>query len=247
MVWLSPMIVGRASVFSAIVLIGLELPALLALSGLFMLHMKAPWHDRLKVAAWLCAALACIGMIAIKAFQALPSGLLLVSILAMLIGKGLIYTTTRRDSTWAIEGLKLAIHLGVLLLVVSIADHFSATIPRGGFTDDVMRQLALPQEIIGRVQSDSPLAQPWWIVLAGALYFSLCAISRYAMAPETSPLKPPAMGPAHLTGQRRKHEAPRERGFGDNRDRRVTSPPPRVPFPGTCWNSPTRCRTSSPA
>lgn len=123
--------------------------------------------------------------LAIKAFQALPSALLLVSIVAMLIGKGLIYTTTRRDSTWTIEGLTLAIHLGVLLLVVQIADHFSATLPRGGFTDDVMRQLALPQAIFGRVQPDSPWAQPWWIVLAGAAYFSLCALSRYAMAPET--------------------------------------------------------------
>ncbi|WP_394001322.1 hypothetical protein ACF3M1_13100 [Luteimonas sp. WGS1318] len=185
LVWLSPMTAGRASVFSAALLIGLELPALLALSGLFMLHVSAPWHDRLKAAACLCAALFFVGLFAIKAFQALPSGLLLVSVFAMLIGKGLIYTTTRRDSTWAIEGLKLAIHLGVLLLVVSIADHFSAAVPRGGFTDDVMRQLALPQEIIGRVQPDSPWAQPWWIVLAGALYFSLCAISRYAMAPET--------------------------------------------------------------
>ncbi len=184
LVWLLPMTAGGASVFSAIVLIALELPALLALSGLFMLHVKAPWHDRLKVAACLCAAISCICLFAIKAFQALPSGLLLVSILAMLIGKGLIYMTTRRDSTWAIEGLKLAIHLGVLLIVVSIADHFSATIPRGGFTDDVMRQLALPLDVFDHLSPDSPWAQPWWIVLAGALYFSLCAISRYAMAPE---------------------------------------------------------------
>ena len=184
LVWLLPMTAGGASVFSAIVLIALELPALLALSGLFMLHVKAPWHDRLKVAACLCAATSCICLFAIKAFQALPSGLLLVSILAMLIGKGLIYMTTRRDSTWAIEGLKLAIHLGVLLIFVSIADHFSATIPRGGFTDDVMRQLALPLDVFDHLSPDSPWAQPWWIVLAGALYFSLCAISRYAMAPE---------------------------------------------------------------
>lgn len=130
--------------FSAIVLIGLELPALLALSCLFLLRAHSAWRDRLKLAGLLCAALFGVCQLAIKAFQALPSALLLVSIVAMLIGKGLIYTTTRRDSTWTIEGLTLAIHLGVLLLVVQIADHFSATLPRGGFTDDVMHQLALP-------------------------------------------------------------------------------------------------------
>lgn len=185
LVWLSPLTAGRAGVFSAIVLIGLELPALLALSCLFLLRAHSAWRDRLKLAGLFCAALFGVCQLAIKAFQALPSALLLVSIVAMLIGKGLIYTTTRRDSTWTIEGLTLAIHLGVLLLVVQIADHFSATLPRGGFTEDVMRQLALPQAISGRVQPDSPWAQPWWIVLAGAAYFSLCALSRYAMAPET--------------------------------------------------------------
>ncbi len=181
LVWQSPLAIGTESVFSAIVLIVLEFPALAALSCLFMLHMENPLADRIKAITCLCGALYLVGLVAIKAMQALPSAWLLVSMLSMLMGKALIYTSTRRDSTWTIEGLKLLIHFGVFLTIFSIANDLSSSMPRGGFTDHAMQHLSIPQVGFDRLPPTSPWIQPWWFILAGAVYFSLCAVTRYAI------------------------------------------------------------------
>ncbi|NYZ62428.1 hypothetical protein [Luteimonas deserti] len=187
MIWQAPLTFGAESVFAAMVLIALELPALLALSGLFMLHMERPLTDKLKAVALLCCAMYFIGLMGIKALQAMPSALLLVPMLAMVVSKALIYTTARRDSTWTIEGLRLAIHFTIFLTIFMIAKDFSASVSRGEFTNDAMQYLALPHILLSgdRLPPKSPWVQPWWFILAGACYFLLCSLARYAMSSRT--------------------------------------------------------------
>jgi hypothetical protein len=179
--WWLPEHVGREGIFASLTLIAMEMPALMAMASLFMLHTATRFIDRIKALFALGASIVGILLLSAGSYAIMPSVGLVTAVLAMLWGKWLIFAVTRKHSTWGFESMKLFGHFLVLSLAVLLCRDME--IPRGGFTDEVLQTLHLPGGVFEDASArNSPWRHPWWCLVAGAAYFSLCSVSRYYLS-----------------------------------------------------------------
>lgn len=178
--WLAPLSVGREGVLISGVLVALELPALLALACLFTAYTSKRWLDKVFGLAFLVFMLAMVWRVVAEMHLHMSSLALTGSVASMLFGKWLIFRATRCDSLWRVEGMKLLLHFLLFMLILNVAHE--ASIPRGGFTDAALQQLALPSQPFGGASPNSPWTHPWWLLAGGGAYFSVCAVTRYYLS-----------------------------------------------------------------
>src|SRR5687768_17329334 len=166
--WWFPLQAGRDGVFSSIALMAMELPALLGLAALFMLHSSSGSIDRIKAGVCVCVSVGAVISFAASCYSILPSHTLVVATAALLWGKWLVFSATKRNSTWFVEAMRLSAHLMLLMLVFTLAPGME--IPRGGFDDSTLGRLQLPGSPFGEDTRPSPWRHPWWGLAAGSFY-----------------------------------------------------------------------------
>ncbi len=170
--WAAPVDAGRDAVLGGMALVGLEFPALLGLIGLFAAARSQQLFHKLRALVLAGFGLVAAVLVAWQLQRSASSPWVLFSCAWLLVGKWLVFTSARRDRTWFADGLRLVMQCIALMLILAIAKDLS--VPRWGFDEATLRQLALP------LQPDDPAGlrlaiRPWQLFAAGSVYFAFNA------------------------------------------------------------------------
>jgi hypothetical protein len=171
--WAAPLDAGRDAVLGGLALVGLEIPALLGLLGLFAAVRLHGWSRKLRALFLTGFALVAAGLIAQELQRSGASAWMLLCFGWLLVAKGLVFATAWRDDTWFADGLRLALQCVALMLILAIASDLP--VPRWGFDEAAVRQLALPLQPHDPrgIRLDVP---PWLPIAAGSAYFAFSAL-----------------------------------------------------------------------
>lgn len=172
--WAAPLDAGRDAVLGGLALVALEFPALLGLAGLFAAVRSGGLWRKLRLLVLPAFGLVAAGLIAQELQRGGASAWTLLCFAWLLVAKGLVFATAWRDGTWVADGIRIALQCVALMLVFVVAKDLP--VPRWGFDEAAIRQLALP------LHPHDPDglrlgAPPWLPLAAGSLYFAFSAMA----------------------------------------------------------------------
>lgn len=170
--WMAPLDAGRDAVLGGLALVVLEFPALLGLLGLFVAARSRRWSQKFPGLFLTDFGLVAAALIAQALQRADVNAWTLLCFVWLLAAKSLVFTTAWRDDTWFADGLRLALQCAALMLIFTVA--MDLLIPRWGFDENALRQLALPLQPYDPEGIRLDIT-PWQSFAAGSLYFAFSA------------------------------------------------------------------------